>query len=258
VKLWMFIIVILVLMSTPFVKGLIGEMFVALFLKLLNKDIYRVYHDLYIPKEDGTTTQIDHVITSPYGIFVVETKNYKGWIFGDEKSKNWTQVIYKKKSYFYNPIRQNHGHIRHLKKYLVYPNKTAYIFIIAFSMRATLKKVSTTTKVLYSPILVLHIKKYKDVLIEPKDLMRVNETLSTMGRASFKTRRDHVKYIKTGKKPQARIDNQKNNPEEVQSVKGSEELICPKCGSDLIERNGKRGAFMACSGYPKCRYTMDI
>ena len=54
---------------------------------------YHLMNNITLPFKDGTT-QIDHILVSRYGIFVIETKHYKGWIFGDENSKNWTQVLY--------------------------------------------------------------------------------------------------------------------------------------------------------------------
>jgi restriction system protein len=56
-------------------------------LRRLDSRLYRVFHDLYLPRPDGKgTTQIDHVVVSRYGIFVIETKNMTGWIFGDANS----------------------------------------------------------------------------------------------------------------------------------------------------------------------------
>ena len=81
------------------------------------------------------------MVVSHKGIFVLETKNYTGWIFGNENSQNWTQVIYKRKEKFYNPIWQNFGHIQALKEYLG-ENTTQNIpfsSIIVFSNEATLK-----------------------------------------------------------------------------------------------------------------------
>ena len=178
------------------IKGVIGELAVALMLKFLNEDIYKVFHDLYIIKEDGSTSQIDHVVTSPYGIFVIETKNYKGWIFGSEKSKYWTQVIYKTKNKFLNPIMQNKGHIKHLSKFIKIIGRNKYISIISFSSRSTLKKVDTTTKVIYSIKLVRTIKKHKVLIIEPEELNTINEKLALVKKADWKIRRDHVRYIK--------------------------------------------------------------
>src|SRR5690606_8837661 len=63
---------------------------------------------------DGTT-QIDHVFLSPYGIFVLETKNMSGWIFGSEKQAQWTQKLYKRTFKFQNPLRQNYKHLKALE-----------------------------------------------------------------------------------------------------------------------------------------------
>lgn len=102
------------ILKLPAVKGAIGECIVHLFGKLLlDKKTYHLIRDVTFPTEDGTT-QIDHIIVSKYGIFVVETKNYAGWIFGDEFSPQWTQTIYKKKSRFQNPLRQNFKHVKTL------------------------------------------------------------------------------------------------------------------------------------------------
>lgn len=102
------------LLKLPAVKGAIGECIVHLFGKLLlDKKTYHLIRDVTFPTEDGTT-QIDHIIVSKYGIFVVETKNYAGWIFGDEFSPQWTQTIYKRKSRFQNPLRQNFKHVKTL------------------------------------------------------------------------------------------------------------------------------------------------
>lgn len=196
---YVILLVVIVLLNTPYVKGIIGELIVAILLKVLNKDTYRVYNDLYIEKEDGTTTQIDHVITSLYGIFVVETKNYKGWIFGSEEAKDWTKIIFGTKKKFYNPILENKGHIKLLSIYLGYTNKSKYHSIITFTWRATLKKVVTTTPVLYSIWLVHTVKKYKEKIIPAERLVEINESLSTIGKATRKTKRQHVADIKSGK-----------------------------------------------------------
>ena len=76
-------------------KGWIGELKTGFNLWAgLDKKLYRRFHDIIIPSSHGTT-QIDHILVSPFGIFVVETKNYKGWIYGSEDQSTWIQVIYK-------------------------------------------------------------------------------------------------------------------------------------------------------------------
>jgi restriction system protein len=78
---------------------------------------YHLLNNLTLSSRDGTT-QVDHVLVSRFGIFVIETKHYKGWIFGDANAPAWTQVIYLKKSSFQNPIRQNYKHIKSIQSLL--------------------------------------------------------------------------------------------------------------------------------------------
>lgn len=82
---------------SPRVKGKIGEFNVYSRLNFLNQAEYKILNNVLIYTKDGRSVQIDHIIVSVYGIFVIETKNYKGWIFGNENSENWMQVIYKEK-----------------------------------------------------------------------------------------------------------------------------------------------------------------
>ena len=124
----------------PKIKGSFGELKVNTRLNFLNSD-YTVIKDIIIKSSNGYTSQIDQLVISEYGIFVIETKNYKGWIFGNEKSENWTQVIYKEKNSFRNPIKQNWSHIYALKNVLSdYPN-IQYFPIVVFSGNATLNKI---------------------------------------------------------------------------------------------------------------------
>jgi hypothetical protein len=87
----------------------------------LDANVYRRVHDLVLPSQGGST-QIDHVLVSVYGIFVIETKNMKGWIFGDERSPQWTQSIFGNKSRFQNPLRQNYRHAKTLAEFLGVPD----------------------------------------------------------------------------------------------------------------------------------------
>src|SRR5688572_22903440 len=98
-------------------SGIIGEKKTSYFLRFLDKSRYKVINGLVL-EYDGKTTQIDHLVISDFGLFVIETKNYQGWILGNDNSEYWTQVIFKRKEKFYNPVKQNLGHIRALKKHL--------------------------------------------------------------------------------------------------------------------------------------------
>ena len=87
-------------------RGWYGEKQVGFRLRLaLNSKVYHRYHDLIIPAKFGTS-QLDHLLVSEFGIFIVETKNKQGWIFGSGGQAKWTQVIYGKKYAFQNPLRQ--------------------------------------------------------------------------------------------------------------------------------------------------------
>lgn len=112
------VVIALVIVSRLYsatIKGYIGELKVNLRLKLLGSQ-FILMPNLLLDNGNGNTSQIDHVVLSEYGIFVIETKNYTGWIFGNEKSDNWLQVIFKERHYFRNPIKQNLSHIYALKK----------------------------------------------------------------------------------------------------------------------------------------------
>jgi Nuclease-related domain len=78
---------------------------------------YHLLNHVTLRVEDGTT-QIDHVLVSRFGIFVIETKDYKGWIFAGPHDRYWTQVPYRAKFIFQNPLRQNHRHVRAIQELL--------------------------------------------------------------------------------------------------------------------------------------------
>ena len=83
----------------------------------LNSKTYRRFHDVIIPVSNGTT-QIDHLLISVFGLFIVETKNMKGWIFGSENQPKWTQSIFGKKYSFQNPTRQTFRQKKSLSEFL--------------------------------------------------------------------------------------------------------------------------------------------
>ena len=113
------------------VKGRQGERLVrSTFSRYLNSQTYIGFHDLIIPFRN-TTTQIDHVYVSIFGIFVLETKNYSGWIFGGEKQVKWTQTLNRNtKHSFPNPVRQNDTHVKALSELLKLPRKAFHSVIV--------------------------------------------------------------------------------------------------------------------------------
>ncbi|TXK85763.1 NERD domain-containing protein [Paenibacillus sp. N3.4] len=219
-------------------KGFIGEKSVSYQLNKLDKDKYLILHDITIPSVKGKTTQIDHVVISEHGVFVIETKNYKGWILGDEKSDYWTQVIYKRKERLNNPLRQNYGHIQALKALLSDFEEVPFISIVCFSARADLK-VNVTSEVIYTKYLVSTINKYKEIALGKDDVQKIYNAIQGAGLKDGNVKKEHVKALKSELAVKA---NKVANDE------------CPKCGGTLVERSGKFGKFKGCGNFPKCRF----
>lgn len=78
---------------------------------------YHLMNNITVAFQDGTT-QIDHILISTRGIFVIETKHYSGWLFANEKSRQWTRVHFRQKNRFQNPIHQNFKHIKAVQQLL--------------------------------------------------------------------------------------------------------------------------------------------
>ena len=132
-------------LKTVFDKGNYGKFLTFNYLEKLGAD-NKLMTNLYIPREDGSTTEIDLIMLSHTGIYVFESKNYSGWIFGDEKNKNWTQTLEnKQKNRFFNPIWQNKAHITALKSAIGMENDSLYKSYIIFSERCTLKKINVVS-----------------------------------------------------------------------------------------------------------------
>lgn len=236
-----FIILVILKIYAPKIKGSAGEFKVNSHLSFLGKD-YIVLNDILIKSSNGYTSQIDELVLSEYGIFVIETKNYKGWIFGNEKSENWTQVIYKEKHTFRNPIKQNWSHIYTLKNVLSDFPFIRYFPIVVFSGSATLKNIESSIPVIYASKLNSTIRNYcVEKCISSADLIRIQAKLESAKLTEKTARKEHVKNIK------------QNVFEKKEKMKN---FICPRCNGELKLRDGRNGKFYGCSNYPKCKFTM--
>jgi hypothetical protein len=94
-------------------------------------------NNITLPMADGTT-QIDHVLVADTGIFVIEAKHYSGWIFGDPSQSQWTQTIYRRKSRFQNPLRQNYAHVKALQSLFSLP-EDQFHSVVVFTGEAVFK-----------------------------------------------------------------------------------------------------------------------
>lgn len=120
-------------------EGEKGEMMVRDVVKSLPSDRYVVLHDVWLPMDDGGETQIDHVIVSPYGIFIIETKNWKGTIYADEKSRVWTKYNCGQKMCLKNPTHQNFKHIVSIREKFFSAERDFVFGVVAMSSSAEFK-----------------------------------------------------------------------------------------------------------------------
>lgn len=227
---------------SPRVKGKIGEFNVYSRLNFLNQAEYKILNNVLIYTKDGRSVQIDHIIVSVYGIFVIETKNYKGWIFGNENSENWMQAIYKEKNQFRNPVKQNFSHIYALKEILADYQNIKYIPIVVFSGNAVLKEIDSKTYVIYDSELLKVIKSESlEQIISQDEIQKITNIIIGKNIQNREAEDNHILNIqRTVLERQMKKEN----------------LICPKCGKELKLRNGKYGKFYGCSNYPYCKFTM--
>ena len=167
-------------------KGKRGEMRVSYVLSQLPEE-YTVLNDLVFRTNKGTT-QIDHIVVSQYGIFTIETKNYRGEIYGDDKRNEWTQIIvtdvtyakkwwktytYVTKNHFYNPVKQSLGHVYRIKEVLSgYPN-LKIVPVVVFAGDAVLTNVYSSHHVIYEEDLLSVISKYKTIYLKDKDVQNI-------------------------------------------------------------------------------------
>ncbi len=248
-KILVFIIVIIVInivisKSLYRIKGKIGEYIVAGILKSLPAEDYIVFNDVTI-KSRSCTSQIDHLVISAFGIFVIETKCYKGWIFGSEEGEKWTQVLYTEKQQFYNPIQQNRGHIKALKHNLSKYSHIPYYTIIVLAGEGEFKTFDQVkTTVIYPGSLretILGMSTHR--FLTGSQVAEIREIIQKISIDSEKYRQLHIKNASN----KAVIAEN-----EIRAGK------CPRCDGVLVERKGKYGNFMGCSNYPKCKFTVKL
>lgn len=209
-----YIIVSIVLFAFIVYRGLTysagdeGEKAVARRLRRLSTDRYFTINDLMFEKRSGFTTQIDHVVVSPYGIFVIETKNISGYVYGAEFSKQWKRYW---KGYmrgghygedemtFDNPVLQNGAHVKALYELLndYYPR---FIPIIAFSPKATLKVDVQGVDVIYWTEIKDVIKSYDEEVMSIEQAQEIYQLLLSKNITDKTIRREHAKRVERSRR----------------------------------------------------------
>ena len=212
--------------------GTKGELAVSLFLWKNQQDKKYVINDVIIVNE-GKSSQIDHLVINRSGIFVIETKNYAGRIYGSENQKMWTQVLnYGKNKYqLYNPIFQNKTHIKTLSG--IVGRDDCFISIIVFPKAELMTDMGEEVGGIFDMK-----RRYRQQTQEIFSIVEMNDIYQKL--LEFKnnpqiTKSEHIQNIKQMKK---NIDNN----------------ICPRCGKTLVQRKSQYGYFYGCSGYPSCKF----
>lgn len=230
--------------NSPERVGLRGERWVAETLLSRLPQGYHVINNIFLPLPNNTTTQIDHVVVSRYGIFVIETKTYSGWIFGDEKSPQWMQTIYRKRSRFQNPIRQNYRHVCALADCLRIP-KNIFKDMVIFNGDCNFKT-EMPSKVMRRRNAANYIMSHSEILLSDKEVSDIVAAISEWSDSIDEDKRKaHVANLH---KQHSAVSLNDAIPQ------------CPYCGKQMVQRtNRKTGKkFYGCSAYPNCKGTAKI
>ncbi len=190
------------LMKIAFDKGVGGEFYTYRLLEKCGEK--NILCNIYLPKLRGGTTEVDLASVNTKGIFVYESKNYSGWIYGSEENRYWTQVIKGgKKSKFYNPIIQNKGHIKAMDNFLDKKYTDKFMSYIVFSERCELKKVE------YSGDNLRVINRYrlkktflKDMgempdVLSAEEVKSIYQELKSKTLVSDEVKKQHIESIKS-------------------------------------------------------------
>jgi predicted RNA-binding Zn-ribbon protein involved in translation (DUF1610 family) len=223
-----------IILHLPVVKGILGEKWVTLFInKAKNKEDVLI-NDIIVPGEDGKTSQIDHILVSKKGLFVIETKNMAGRIYGRQDELKWMQALNygKTKNSFYSPIRQNQTHIYRLKN--IVGEETPMFNCVVFVQGNT----DYIQAEVYSPYRFYKaLKKTPNTSLTSEQVKTISDKILIYKDKPIQTLGEHVQEIKVTQEKIA-------------------ENICPRCGGKLVLRHSKDGrAFYGCSNYPKCKFT---
>ena len=194
--------------------------------------------NIYVPYRNQTA-EIDVVMAHEKGIFIFESKNYSGWIFGSAEQLKWTQSLKGGKKYqFYNPIRQNATHCKAVGEFLGI-NTTNIFSYIVFSKRCVFKSVPQNTAsytILHHYDLLRTLRKDindKPVVFSPKQIDTYSAALKNASNVTVERKQIHAEAVR-------------------RKASGT---VCPYCNAPLVRRNGRYGEFWGCSNYPKCRFS---
>lgn len=213
--------------------GRYGEYLTYKYLKQFETSGARFLFNIYMPKENDETTEIDVLMICKKGLFVFESKNYSGWIFGSENQNKWYQTLptgrgSSHKEHFYNPIMQNRSHIKHLKAFL--GKQVPMRSIIVFSDRCTLKGIQIRS----NDISVINRYSVAPVVSGicnqiPNDLLTDNDITEIYNKLYPYTQVDETIIIKHV----ANIHNNLN-PHPIQQINETPAQVIPQTKTEMV------------------------
>lgn len=237
------IVLIIIFFKARICKGILGELMVKFAAKLrLPSGTYHRLHNVTLPTANGST-QIDHVFISRFGIFVVETKNMQGQIFGGARQAQWTQQFANASYTFQNPLRQNYKHTLELESVLDV-SADAIHSVIAFVGQSSFQS-PMPINVTHGMGYISYIKSFREEVLSPDDVQDILAQLQSARLAQSRaTNRRHVKQLK-------------------KNLRQSAKKRCPECGGSMVIRTAQRGEhagqqFFGCLAYPRCRAVRNI
>jgi restriction system protein len=199
---------------------------------------YHHFKNLILPTSRGTS-EIDHLIVSRFGLFVIELKDRSGWIYGDENEAFWTAVHFKKKFKFQNPIHQNFGHLKALEEVLGIGLRQMYSIIV---FRGRCRFMTPVPQNVFFRSCSSWVARRKDVVFEDPEVQRALSVLREKAISGRFAASNHATSV------QERY---------ASTVK------CPKCGGQLMERVARAGPmpgsrFLGCSNFPSCKFVRNL
>lgn len=212
-------------------RGKEGELYIKSILGETVQGEKYIIHD-YIFEKDYMLTQIDHIVVNKCGIFVIETKNMVGHIFGDDTLDQWTQICDDGRvQKFESPVKQNEKHVKILKSIL---GDIPVYSIVVFVQNNT---ENIQSDYVVPAFLLNEIINSKKTALNERQIRVVYESLER-----YHSSMSHEEYVRKIKNYRSALDNN----------------ICPRCGGNLVLRNGQYGQFYGCSNYPKCKFRKKI
>lgn len=159
---------------------------------------YFLFNNIILRSANNISTQIDHIVVSRFGIFVIENKNYSGWIFGDEKQSSWTQRFSNGAKFpFQNPLHQNYAHIKALQE-LIPSIKNCFYSLIVFSGDAEIKT-NRIENVIYFDEIIPYIQKSTQEILNENEIQLILGKLSYTCQTINITVAEHISNIHASK-----------------------------------------------------------